>query len=65
MLLVFASLLLVTGCATTPPNSLATHDPAKWERDIAAYEASVRTFTAAVAALNAAKTAYEVAMKRD
>ncbi len=43
MLLVFASLLLVTGCATTPPNSLATHDPAKWERDIAAYEAQDRT----------------------
>jgi len=36
--------LLATGCAhRTPPNSLATHDPSRWEKDIAAFEASDRT----------------------
>jgi lysophospholipase L1-like esterase len=39
-------LLLAAGCAhRTPPNSLATHNPAKWEKDIAAFEAADRTNT--------------------
>lgn len=33
-------LLLLTGCKSTPPNSLATHSSARWEKDIAAFEAS-------------------------
>jgi lysophospholipase L1-like esterase len=33
--------LLSAGCQTTPPpNSLATHNSAKWEREISAFEAS-------------------------
>jgi len=41
----FAALLLafVAGCQTTPPNSLATHDSAKWEQEIAALESRHRT----------------------
>lgn len=36
--------LLSAGCRTvTPPNSLKTHDSAKWEKDIAKFEASDRT----------------------
>ena len=36
--------LLVGGCRTTPPaNSLAGHDSAKWQKDIAAFEAADRT----------------------
>ncbi len=37
--------LAATGCRTAPPppNSLATHNSAKWENAIAAYEASDRT----------------------
>lgn len=35
--------LLFSGCQTTPPNSLATHNSSKWEKAIAAYEASDRT----------------------
>ena len=36
--------LLASGCRTTlPPNSLATHDSAKWEKEIAALEAANRT----------------------
>ena len=35
--------LLSTGCQTAPPNSLATHDSTKWEKEIAAYEASDKT----------------------
>jgi lysophospholipase L1-like esterase len=31
--------LLGPGCKTPLPNSLATHDPSKWEKDIAAFEA--------------------------
>ena len=31
--------LLFTGCQTVPPNSLATHDSARWEKEIAALEA--------------------------
>jgi len=35
---------LATGCKTAPPpNSLATHDSAKWETEIAALEAANRT----------------------
>lgn len=41
--LVCAGFLLFTSCATVPPNSLATHNPAQWERDIAEYEAQDRT----------------------
>jgi len=36
-------LLLLVGCRTAPPNSLATHDSARWEKDIAAFEARDRT----------------------
>ena len=35
--------LLCAGCQTAPPNSLATHRSALWERDIAAFEASAQT----------------------
>jgi len=36
--------LLAAGCrSVTPPNTLATHNPDKWEKDIAAFEASDRT----------------------
>src|SRR6266581_6373556 len=35
--------LLSAGCRTAPPNSLATHDSAKWEKDISAFEASDKT----------------------
>lgn len=39
-LLVLLSCLLLAGCQTTPvPNTLATHNPSRWEKDIAAYEA--------------------------
>jgi lysophospholipase L1-like esterase len=30
---------LVAGCQSTPPNSLATHSSANWEKDITAFEA--------------------------
>ena len=33
---------LVTGCVTTPPNSVATHNSQRWEADIAAFEAKDR-----------------------
>ena len=33
---------LATGCATTPPNSLATHKSDRWEVEIAAFEARDR-----------------------
>jgi lysophospholipase L1-like esterase len=33
---------LLAGCATTPPNSLATHKSDGWEADIAAFEAADR-----------------------
>ncbi len=36
-------LLLLAGCKTAPPNSLATHDSARWEKDIAAFEARDKT----------------------
>ncbi len=35
--------LLAGGCKTAPPNSLATHRPEKWEKDIAAFESQDRT----------------------
>lgn len=35
--------LALAGCATAPPNSLATHDASKWRHDIAAFEASDAT----------------------
>lgn len=38
-LLLLAAALALTGCRTTPRNSLATHNPAKWEGAVAAYEA--------------------------
>lgn len=42
--LLFAlALLLGTGCRNTPPNSLATHNSARWEKEIAAFEASDHT----------------------
>jgi lysophospholipase L1-like esterase len=31
--------VLLAGCRTAPPNSLATHDPTRWESAIAGYEA--------------------------
>jgi len=34
---------LLAGCQSIPPNSLATHNPAKWEIAIAAYEAQDAT----------------------
>jgi lysophospholipase L1-like esterase len=40
---VLALWFLASGCATVPPNSLATHNAAKWENDIARYEAQDRT----------------------
>jgi lysophospholipase L1-like esterase len=40
--LVLASLVL-TGCKTTPPNTLATHNSARWEKDIARFELNSRT----------------------
>jgi lysophospholipase L1-like esterase len=35
--------LLLAGCQTAPPNSLATHNSAKWEKEIAAFGASDQT----------------------
>lgn len=35
--------LFATGCRHLPPNSLATHDSSKWEKEIAALEARDRT----------------------
>jgi lysophospholipase L1-like esterase len=35
--------LLLIGCKSVPPNSLATHNPARWEKEIAALEAHDRT----------------------
>ena len=37
--LTLLTLLLGTGCRTAVPNSLATHDSSKWEKEIAALEA--------------------------
>lgn len=34
--------LLGAGCKTAPPNSLATHNSARWEKEIAAFEARDR-----------------------
>jgi lysophospholipase L1-like esterase len=39
----FGLLALCSGCQTTPPNSLATHNSARWEPEITAYEAAART----------------------
>jgi hypothetical protein len=40
----FLVVLIATGCQhTLPPNSLATHDPSKWEKDIQKFEARDRT----------------------
>jgi lysophospholipase L1-like esterase len=36
-------LLVGSGCQTPPPNTLATHQSAKWEKEIAALEARHRT----------------------
>jgi lysophospholipase L1-like esterase len=30
--------LMLAGCATLPANSIATHDPSRWQGEIAAYE---------------------------
>lgn len=38
-----ASLLVFSGCASAPPNSLAHHDASKWSKDIAAFAASDAT----------------------
>jgi lysophospholipase L1-like esterase len=35
--------LVGAGCRSLPPNSLATHDSSKWNKDIAAFEASDHT----------------------
>jgi len=37
------ALLLLAGCQSVPPNSLATHDATQWEREIAALEARAAT----------------------
>jgi len=37
------ALLLLAGCKTAPPNSLAAHNSARWEKEIAAFEARDRT----------------------
>jgi lysophospholipase L1-like esterase len=45
--LIFPALLLAAflgaGCRSVPPNSLATHDSTRWERDIAAFQAADAT----------------------
>jgi|SRR5665213_580035 len=38
-----AGWLAFTGCASAPPNSIATHDPSRWRNEIAAYERSDAT----------------------
>ena len=43
MLGVTLALLLVAGCKTAPPNSLATHNSSRWEKDMAAFEAGDKT----------------------
>ncbi|MDB6110818.1 MAG: hypothetical protein JWR69_2568 [Pedosphaera sp.] len=45
LLLLLALALTTPGCKTSPPNSVATQDVRKWERDIAAFESSDRTNT--------------------
>jgi hypothetical protein len=35
--------LVAAGCRTLPPNTLATHDSSRWEKDIRAFEASDAT----------------------
>ena len=43
-LLLSASLLwLGTGCRSTPPNTLTTHNSSRWEKEIAAFETHDRT----------------------
>ncbi len=42
-LITLLALLTGTGCKTAPPNSLATHNSIKWEKEIAAFEASDKT----------------------
>jgi len=37
--LLICSLVALSGCETIPPNSLATHDSSRWEKDISAFEA--------------------------
>jgi lysophospholipase L1-like esterase len=37
------ALLVLTGCQTTPPNTLATHNSSRWEKDIARFELSSLT----------------------
>lgn len=37
--LLTCSLVVLVGCETIPPNSLATHNSSRWEKDIAAFEA--------------------------
>ena len=37
------ALLLLAGCKTAPPNSLATHNSARWEKEIAAFAARDKT----------------------
>lgn len=36
------ALSLLTGCQSTPPNSLATHDSTRWEKEISSIEARHR-----------------------
>jgi lysophospholipase L1-like esterase len=43
ILVLWLATLLLAGCQTPPPNSLGTHDPSKWEEEIASFEASDRT----------------------
>jgi lysophospholipase L1-like esterase len=38
-ILLSCSLIVLCGCETIPPNSLATHNSSRWEKDIAAFEA--------------------------
>jgi len=37
------AVFLLTGCKTTPPNSVATHNSSRWEKAIAAFQASDAT----------------------
>jgi lysophospholipase L1-like esterase len=40
---VVLALVVLTGCQTTPRNTLSTHNPSKWEKEIARLEASSLT----------------------
>ncbi len=39
-LVLVAGILVLNGCRTVPPNSLAAHDSSRWEKDIRAFQAA-------------------------